>query len=248
MRKPMIAGNWKMNGNKSLASDMITSLKEESVKTDVEIVVCCPYTLLALGSDLCQDSPLKLGAQNLHWEDNGAYTGEISAEMLLECNVDYVIIGHSERREYFNETDNTVNKKVIKALNSGIKPILCVGETLNEKDSGKTFSKVKGQVVAALKDIDFNNIASVTIAYEPIWAIGTGRTPTSKEANEVISFIRKTISDEFGEEISEELRILYGGSVNSSNATDFLNEEDIDGALVGGASLKKEEFIAIVNF
>ena len=246
MRRPLIAGNWKMNGNKELASGLMTGLKQESLKTDVEIVVCCPFTLLSLGEDLCRESNLKLGAQNLHWEEKGAFTGEISAQMLLEHNVEYVIIGHSERREYFNETDEIVNKKVIKAIESGLKPILCVGETLGEKDAGKTNSKVSEQVLKALKGVD--NLNSITIAYEPIWAIGTGKTPTPQEANEVISYIRNTISKDLGEEVSEEIRILYGGSVNGSNASEFLNEEDIDGALVGGASLKVDEFIEIVNF
>lgn len=248
MRKPLIAGNWKMNGDKILAKELFTEIKIESTKTDVEVVICCPFTLLNLGEEITKYTNLKLGAQNVHWEDKGAFTGEISVEMLSEFGVDYVIIGHSERRAYFGETDDIVNKKVIKVIKSGLKPILCVGETLDQKESGETFSIVNEQVIKAFKDIDSNEINKATIAYEPIWAIGTGRTPTPEEANDVTSYIRKTLSEIYGEEISEEIRILYGGSVNGSNASEFLNKEDIDGALVGGASLKKDEFISIINF
>lgn len=248
MRKPLIVGNWKMNGTKSLASELVGIIKNECFKTDVEVAICCPYTLLGLVSELCKDSALNLGAQNVHWEDPGAFTGEISAEMLAEYNVVFVIVGHSERRAYFNENDEIINRKVIKAIKSGLNPILCVGETLREKEAGNTLHRVEEQIVNAIKGIDSKELKNITIAYEPIWAIGTGKTPTPKDANDVIAFIRNIVCKLFGEVISEEIRILYGGSVTSSNASEFLNEVDIDGALVGGASLNAQDFIGIINF
>ncbi len=248
MRKPIIAGNWKMHKITSEALELVKGIKEEANKTDVEVVVCCPFTVLAEVKKELEGSKVKLGAQNMHWEDEGAFTGEISANMLKDLEVDYVIIGHSERRQYFNETDEIVNKKIIKAIEKDLKPILCVGETLNEREEDKTFKIIKDQTIAALTNVEKEQIENIVIAYEPIWAIGTGKTASSKEANEVIAYIRSLLEEKYGTEISEEVRIQYGGSVKPSNATEIMNERDIDGALVGGASLNAEEFLAVVNF
>lgn len=248
MRKPIIAGNWKMHKLTSEALELVNQIKEEVNKTDVEVVVCCPFTILNEVKKSIEGTNLKLGAQNMHWEDEGAFTGEISANMLKEMGVDYVIIGHSERRQYFNETDETVNKKAIKAIEKGLLPIICIGETLEEREANRTFDVIKNQVLAALENIEGKDVKNVVVAYEPIWAIGTGKTASSKEANEVIAHIRSLIQEKYGAEVSEEVRIQYGGSVKASNASDIMNETDIDGALVGGASLKAEEFLGIVNF
>ncbi len=248
MRKPIIAGNWKMHKVTTEALELVKQLKDEANKTDVEVVVCCPFTVLNEVKKALEGSNLKLGAQNMHWEEEGAFTGEISANMLVDMGVDYVIIGHSERRQYFNETDETVNKKTIKAIEKGLKPIVCVGETLVEREDNNTFDVIKKQILAAFENMNSKDIENVVIAYEPIWAIGTGKTASSKEANEVIAYIRSLIEEKYGEEVSEEVRIQYGGSVKASNTTEIMNETDIDGALVGGASLKAEEFLGIVNF
>ncbi|MDR5658971.1 triose-phosphate isomerase [Serpentinicella sp. ANB-PHB4] len=248
MRKPLIAGNWKMNGDMKTSYKLITELKEGILNSDVETLICCPFTLINEVSTLIKGSNIKLGAQNMHWENKGAYTGEISADMLKELDVEYVILGHSERREIFLETDSIVNKKVLKALEKNIKPILCVGETLEEREKKQTKDKIKEQVLRALENVDENEIINVVIAYEPIWAIGTGKTATPVEANEVVGFIREILENKYGVDISEEIRILYGGSVKPENATEILNKQDIDGALVGGASLKANDFISIINF
>ncbi|MCK9267316.1 MAG: triose-phosphate isomerase [Alkaliphilus sp.] len=248
MRKPIIAGNWKMHKTMNEALKFTNDIKDEASKTDVEIVICCPFTVISEVKKAIDGTKVKLGAQNMHWEEEGAFTGEISASMLKDLGVDYVIIGHSERRRYFNETDEIVNKKVIKAIEKGLKPIICVGETLNEREKNKTFDIVKRQALVALEGVGRDEIIDVVIAYEPIWAIGTGKTASSRDANEVIAYIRSLLQNKYGSEISEEVRIQYGGSVKPSNATEIMNEADIDGALVGGASLKAEEFLEIVNF
>lgn len=248
MRIPIIAGNWKMNNTVDEAIKLVNDLKSEVAKTDVKVVICCPFTLLNQLKKEIEGSRIKLGAQNLHWEDKGAYTGEISAEMLKEQGVEYVIIGHSERRQYFNETDETVNKKVIKALEKELIPILCVGETLEEREANKTYEIVKGQILKALENISDEQMKNIVVAYEPIWAIGTGMTASPEDANAVIAYIREVVKDKYGEDISELVPIQYGGSVKSTNATEIMNQEDIDGALVGGASLKAEEFLGIINF
>jgi len=248
MRKPIIAGNWKMHKTMNEALKFTNDIKDEASKTDVEIVICCPFTVISEVKKAIDGTKVKLGAQNMHWEEEGAFTGEISASMLKDLGVDYVIIGHSERRRYFNETDEIVNKKVIKAIEKGLKPIICVGETLNEREKNKTFDIVKRQTLVALEGVGRDEIIDVVIAYEPIWAIGTGKTASSRDANEVIAYIRSLLQNKYGSEISEEVRIQYGGSVKPSNATEIMNEADIDGALVGGASLKAEEFLEIVNF
>ncbi|GAB6087453.1 triose-phosphate isomerase [Alkaliphilus crotonatoxidans] len=248
MRRPIIAGNWKMHKTISEAVTLVNEIKKGVNETDVEVVVCCPFTALAEVKKALEGSRLKLGAQNMHWESSGAYTGEISADMLKEIGVEYVILGHSERRQYFNETDEIVNKKVLKALEADLKPILCVGESLAEREANQTFDVVKRQTLAALKGLKERDLERVVIAYEPIWAIGTGKTATAEEANAVIAYIREVIQAQFNDTISEIVRIQYGGSVKASNASEIMNEADIDGALVGGASLDAEGFLGIVHF
>lgn len=248
MRIPVIAGNWKMHNTAEEAVELVNELKAGVGNTDVKVVICCPFTVLADVKKAVEGSNIKVGAQNMHWEDTGAYTGEISADMLKDVGVEYVIIGHSERRQYFNETDETVNKKVIKALEKGLIPILCVGETLEEREAEQTFDVVKTQTLKALESIEEAEMEKIVVAYEPVWAIGTGKTASPEDANAVIAYIREVIKEKYGEEISELVAIQYGGSVKAANATEIMNQEDIDGALVGGASLKAEEFLAIVNF
>jgi triosephosphate isomerase len=248
MRVPIIAGNWKMNNTVDEAVNLIRDIKKGKKNSDVEVVVCVPFTALWQVKKEIEGTSIKLGAQNMHWEDRGAFTGEISPLMLKEIGIDYVIIGHSERRQYFNETDETVNKKVKAALKYDIKPIICVGETLEEREKGMEKDVVKRQVEAALEDIDKKNIEDIVIAYEPIWAIGTGKTASNKDANDMISFIRQTVSDKYGENISQSMRIQYGGSVKPNNIKELMTESDIDGALVGGASLKADDFLKLINF
>lgn len=246
MRKPLIAGNWKMNKTVTESIDFVNSIKD--IKNDsVESLICVPFTSLTEVKKLLKNSEIKLGAQNMHYEENGAYTGEISPLMLKDIGVDYVIIGHSERRQYFNETDETVNKKVKKALEVDLYPIVCVGETLEERESGRTEEKIRKQIEIGLKDLDNENLNNIVIAYEPIWAIGTGKTATSDQANETISFIRKVVNSMYGE-ASEKVRIQYGGSVKPDNIKELMSKSDIDGALIGGASLKKDDFEALINY
>lgn len=237
-----------MNNTVAAAVKLIDEIKDRVNETDVEVVVCCPFTALSEVKKAIGASKLKLGAQNMHFENSGAYTGEISASMLLELGVEYVILGHSERRQYFRETDEIVNKKVLQAINKGLKPIICVGETLEEREIGRTLEVVKTQTLAALAGVSAEMMENVVIAYEPVWAIGTGKTATAKEANEVIAYIREVIQKQYDDTVSEMVRIQYGGSVKASNASEIMNEADIDGALVGGASLDAEEFLGIVHF
>ncbi|KXZ40257.1 triosephosphate isomerase [Alkalithermobacter thermoalcaliphilus JW-YL-7 = DSM 7308] len=248
MRKPIIAGNWKMHKTINEALQFIDEVKDKIKNTDVEAVICAPFTMLYEMKKATKGTNIKIGAQNMHFEESGAFTGEVSALMLKELEIDYVIIGHSERRQYFNETDETVNKKVIKALEHGIIPIVCVGETLQEREEDKTKNVVKDQVKAAFENVSSEDAKKVVIAYEPIWAIGTGKTASSKDANDVISYIREVIKDIYSEDVSEEVRIQYGGSVKPSNVEEIMNEEDIDGALVGGASLNPADYVELVNF
>lgn len=248
MRKPIIAGNWKMNKNIKEALEMVEELKGMELASDVDKVLCVPFLDLKDLSQALDKTDIKLAAQNMHWEESGAYTGEISPLMLNELNIDYVIIGHSERRQYFNETDETVNKKVISAIEHNINPIMCVGETLEERQGKVEKEVVKRQVVNALKGIDGKDLEKIVIAYEPIWAIGTGMTASSDDANEMASYIRLVIKELYGEDISEKVRIQYGGSVKPSNVSELMEKEEIDGALVGGASLSAEDFRDLVNF
>ena len=248
MRKPIIAGNWKMNNNIEESLKLVEEIKAISLNKDVEAVLCVPFTDLKDVKKAIKNTGIKLAAQNMHWEENGAYTGEISPSMLNELGVDYVLIGHSERRQYFNETDETVNKKVLSALAHNMFPIICVGETLEERESNREKQIVKYQVTGALKDVDKNAIDKIVIAYEPIWAIGTGKTASSDQANEIIAFIREIIGDIYSETEKQIIRIQYGGSVKPDNVAELMGKSDIDGALVGGASLKAEDFAKLINF
>lgn len=248
MRKPIIAGNWKMHKTIAEAVEFVNEIKGKVNNTDVEAVICAPFTLLKDLKEATKGTPIKIGAQNMHYEDNGAFTGEISAPMLKELDIDYVVLGHSERRQYFNETNETVNKKVLKALEAGIDPILCIGETLEEREADKTKDVCKVQTEKALENVTAEDMKKVVIAYEPIWAIGTGKTATAEQANDVIAYVREVVKGLYGEEISEEVRIQYGGSVKPSNVSEIMNQTDIDGALVGGASLQPADFTELVNF
>ena len=252
MRTPFVAGNWKMNKNSAQARDLVNELVPE-LKTvdDVDIALCPPFTSLAVVSALIEGTNIGLGAQNMFWEKSGAYTGEVSPLMLVEfCK--YVIIGHSERRAYFNETDESVNQKVKAALIHNLHPIVCVGETLEENEAGRTDEIVTRQVQKGLLDLDGllseNTSTSLTIAYEPVWAIGTGKAATAAGASDVIgNVIRTTLTKIFGREFSESIRVLYGGSVKGNNAAEFFSDEEIDGGLIGGAALKASDFVRIVK-
>ena len=246
MRKPIIAGNWKMNKTVAEAEALIAELKPLVAKSKPEVVICVPYTDLWAAKAAIAGSKIKLGAENVAWADSGAFTGEISAAMLKEIGVEYVIIGHSERRTYFGETDETVNKRLKQALANGLKPIVCVGETLTEREKNKTKRVLKKQVLEGFKDItDFSDIV---IAYEPVWAIGTGKTATADDANKTIGYIRSLIKKVWGADIAKKLRIQYGGSMKPSNAKELMAMRHIDGGLIGGAALKAQDFAAIVNY
>jgi triosephosphate isomerase len=248
VRKPIIAGNWKMHYNPIEAEKFIQELKPLVINLAVEVVVCPPFIDLPVVLKSLTGSSIKVGAQNMHWEEKGAFTGEISSSMLLSMGVSYVIIGHSERRQYFGETDEIVNKKVKAAFVSGLQPILCVGETLEEREAGKTRDVVQNQVEKGLSGLTGDNVKNLVIAYEPIWAIGTGKTASSDDAEAVISQIRLNLSETYGADAAQELRILYGGSVKPENITELMSKPNIDGALVGGASLKADSFSRIVGF
>lgn len=247
MRTPIIAGNWKMNNTIKEGLALIEEIKAHEINNDVEAVVCVPYTILNDAKKLLKDTNIKLGAQNMHWEESGAYTGEISPLMLSEIGVDYVIIGHSERRQYFNETDATVNKKLKAALKYNIKPIICVGETLEDRESNLEKEVVGNQIIEGFMGIEDKDIAKIVIAYEPIWAIGTGKTASSEDANSMISFIRETIEERYGI-LKDKIRIQYGGSVKPSNIKELMDKSEIDGALVGGASLNSKDFLGLLSF
>ena len=248
MRKKVIAGNWKMNMLPNEAIDFIQGLEEKVKGTEHEVVLCVPYTDIFYSVLNAQDTNIKIGAQNMHWEEKGAYTGEISAEMLKSVGVEYVIIGHSERRQYFAETDETVNKKLKKALSVGLKPIVCVGETLEQREQGITMQVITSQTEKALEGLEASDVEKVIIAYEPIWAIGTGKTATKEDANDAVKQIREKIAEKYGQNTANGVIIQYGGSVKASNAKELFEMSDIDGGLVGGASLKVEEFSNIVNY
>ena len=248
MRIPFIAGNWKMFKTKAEAIAFAEEFRELYKDTDVQTAICAPFTNLEALKEAFAGTEIKVGAQNVHFADEGAFTGEISVSMLEEIGVDFCIVGHSERRQYFGETDETVNKKLKKLFEGPIRPILCVGESLEERDADKAFDVVGGQIKADLEGIDAADVKKLVIAYEPIWAIGTGRTATPDQAEEMCAFIRKTLIELYGEEVSDEVIIQYGGSVKSANATEIMNMDEIDGALVGGASLKPEDFMEIIDF
>lgn len=248
MRKAMIAGNWKMNNTISEGVKLIEDLKDLVKDSSCDVVVCPTFLSLESCVKAAKGTNIKIGAQNMHFEKSGAFTGEVSVDMLKELGIEYVIIGHSERRQYFNETDETVNKKVKVALENEIVPILCCGESLEQREGNTTEEVIEKQVTLGLEGIDKEEVKNVVIAYEPIWAIGTGKTATSEQANDTIKFIRTTVAKLYGNDIAEEMRILYGGSVKSSTIKEQMAMSDIDGGLVGGASLKASEFAAIVNY
>ncbi len=248
MRKKIVAGNWKMNKTVAEAVALVEGLKLELADvTGVEAVVCPPFTALKTVSDLIADTEIKLGCQNMSSEEDGAYTGEISYTMLKELFVKYVILGHSERREYYKETDFWINKKVKKALEKNLRPIVCVGEKLEDRESGNTEKVVEAQVRGSLADITAEQFENVVVAYEPVWAIGTGKTATAEQAQEVHAFIRGIIADMVGQEAADGLRIQYGGSMKPANAAELMGQPDIDGGLIGGAALDAASFAAIVK-
>ena len=248
MRKKVIAGNWKMNMLPNETISMISELEPMVKNTENEVVLCVPYTDLFYALLTAQGTNIKIGAQNMHFEEKGAYTGEISAKMLKSIGVEYVIIGHSERRQYFAETDETVNKKIKAAFANELKPIVCVGETLDQRESGKAFEIITTQTEKALDGLTDEQVANTIIAYEPIWAIGTGKTATSEDANEAIKQIREKICQKYGQNVAQRVIIQYGGSMKPSNAKELLEMSDIDGGLIGGASLKAADFSQIVNY
>ncbi len=247
MRRKNIAGNWKMNKTPKETGEFITALKGKVKDAEAEVVAVVPFVCLPAAIKAAEGSNIKIGAQNLHWEEKGAYTGEVSGPMLVDLGVEYVVIGHSERRQYFAETDETVNKKVHSAFKYGLKPIICVGESLAQREQGVTADLVRYQVKIALLGLTAEQVKNVVIAYEPIWAIGTGKTATNEQANEVCSIIRQTVNEVYGKDAADYVTIQYGGSVNAANASDLFAMSDIDGGLVGGASLKADDFEQIVK-
>ena len=247
-RKKLIAGNWKMNKTSadgvSLASDIVAAVGKQ---TDVEVVVCPPFTAVESVGKALEGSEVKLGAQNMHFEASGAFTGEVSAPMLRAIFATHVILGHSERRTFFGETDELVNRKVLTALKNQLKPIFCVGETLAERESGATLKVVQTQVERGLEGVNKDQAASVVVAYEPVWAIGTGKVATTEQAQEVHAFIRGLLTKLFGDAIAQKVRILYGGSMKPANAPELLAQKDIDGGLIGGAALEARSFVELIN-
>lgn len=247
VRKAVIAGNWKMNKNRKEAKALIEELKPLVASAKCDVVICVPYTNLETALSLTENTNIKVGAENCHWAESGAFTGEISAPMLSEMGVEYVIIGHSERRQYFGETDITVNKRVRAALNAGLKVILCVGELLEQREQGITEEIVSMQTKIDLAGVTAEELKNIIIAYEPVWAIGTGKTATSDQADEVNGYIRSVVAKLYGESAAEALTIQYGGSMNAKNADELLSKVHVDGGLIGGASLKAPDFAAIVS-
>jgi triosephosphate isomerase len=237
-----------MNKTAAEAVALINDLKPLVAKAKPEVVVCVPYTDLWAVSEAIKGSKIKLGAENVAWADSGAFTGEISADMLKEIGVEYVIIGHSERRQYFGETDESVNMRLKQALSKGLKPIVCVGETLEQREKNRTKKVLKKQVLEGFKDIIESDFANIVIAYEPVWAIGTGKTATADDANKTIGYIRSLVKKTWGQDVAKSLRIQYGGSMKPSNAKELMAMRNIDGGLIGGASLKAEDFAGIVNY
>lgn len=246
-RRAVIAGNWKMNKNRAEAKALITELLPLVKDADCEVVLCTPYTNLETALALTEGTNVKVGAENCHWAESGAFTGEISAPMLKELGVQYVIIGHSERRQYFGETDETVSKRVRAALESGLEVILCVGETLEQREADITGETIAIQVKKALAGVTAEELRHIIIAYEPVWAIGTGKTATADQANEVNGYIRSVIAQLYGQAAADAFVVQYGGSMNAGNAEELLAKEHVDGGLIGGASLKAKDFSVIVK-
>lgn len=246
MRKAIIAGNWKMNNTASEGVALVKAIAPLVKDATCDVVVCVPAIDIPAVSESLKGTNIMLGAENVHFAEKGAYTGEISAAMLKEYGVKYVIIGHSERRQYFGETDETVNKRTLTALKAGLTPIVCVGETLEERETGKTEEVLYRQIKEGLNGVE--DITALVVAYEPVWAIGTGKTATAAQANETIGFIRKTLGELFCEKCAAKVRIQYGGSMNAGNCKELMAQEEIDGGLIGGASLKANDFATIVNY
>lgn len=247
-RKTIIAGNWKMNKTASEGKALLEELKASAARVKwCEVVVCVPFVDIPMAIRALKDTRIAVGAQNVHQESSGAFTGEVSADMLKDLGVKYVIIGHSERRQYCGETDSLVNKKVQAALNAGLRPIICVGESLEQREAEITNDLITMQVKAALSGIDAEKLRRIVIAYEPLWAIGTGRTATAEQANEVCELIRTTIRKKYGARMSRAVTVQYGGSMNAKNARELLAQPDVDGGLIGGAALKAPDFISIIN-
>lgn len=246
-RKAIIAGNWKMNKTATEAAELIDALIPAVKDAGCEVVICVPFTDLVTAVAKTKGTNIHVGAENVHFEKSGAYTGEISADMLTDLGVEYVVVGHSERRQYFAETDETVNKRAKAALAGGLKPIICVGESLAQREQGVTEELVRMQVKIALNGVTADELKNVVIAYEPIWAIGTGKTATAEQAAEVCTFIRTTVRHLYGARIARSVTVQYGGSMKPANAAELLSQPDIDGGLIGGASLKAADFVEIVN-
>ena len=246
-RKAIIAGNWKMNKTATEAAELIDALIPAVKDAGCEVVICVPFTDLVTAVAKTKGTNIHVGAENVHFEKSGAYTGEISADMLTDLGVEYVVVGHSERRQYFAETDETVNKRAKAALAGGLKPIICVGESLAQREQGVTEELVRMQVKIALNGVTADDLKNVVIAYEPIWAIGTGKTATAEQAAEVCTFIRTTVRHLYGARIARSVTVQYGGSMKPANAAELLSQPDIDGGLIGGASLKAADFVEIVN-
>ena len=248
MRTPIIAGNWKMHKTIAEALSFVDAIRSEVEGTAVDTVLCAPYLQLPALAEAVKDSAIRIGAQNMHFEAKGAFTGEISAEMLSEIGIEIAVIGHSERRQYFGETDATINQKTRKALDSGVLPIVCCGESLEEREAGKTEAVLRTQIETGLAGISADEMKTLVVAYEPIWAIGTGVTASSEDANEGCAFVRKVIAEMVGQDAADAVRIQYGGSVKPANVKELMAMSDIDGALVGGASLDPESFVRLVKF
>ena len=248
MRKAIIAGNWKMNKTPDEAKKLVEELKPLVADASCGVVVCVPAVDIAVVKEAAKKTNIKVGTQNVHWAESGAFTGELSADMLKKSGVEYVIIGHSERRQYFGETDATVNKRVLAAVNAGLKVILCVGEKLEEREAGYTDALVEYQTLIALTGLDKKQVEKIVIAYEPVWAIGTGVTATDEQANETIGVIRAALARKYGKGVANKVRIQYGGSMKPGNVKGLMAQPEIDGGLIGGASLKAADFSAIVNY
>ena len=247
LRKAVIAGNWKMNKTPAEAAALIAEMKPLVKDADCDVVLCVPFVDIAAAVEAAKGSNIKIGAENCHFKSSGAYTGEVSAEMLTECGVEYVVIGHSERRQYFGETDQTVNLRTLAALKAGLKPIVCVGETLEQRELGYTETLLKFQTKMALTNVTADDLKNVIIAYEPVWAIGTGVTATADQADEGNGFVRAALAEVYGAEVAETVTIQYGGSMNAKNADELVAKVNVDGGLIGGASLKAEDFSVIVK-
>lgn len=248
MRRKIIAGNWKMNMTPSQAVALVNELKPLVANEEVDVVFCVPAIDIIPAMEAAKGSNINIGAENMHFEESGAYTGEISASMLTDVGVKYVVIGHSERREYFGETDETVNKKVLKALEHNITPIICCGETLTQREQGITIDFVRQQIKVAFLNVTAEQAKNTVIAYEPIWAIGTGKTATADQAEEMCRAIRNTVADLYDESVAEKVRIQYGGSVKPANVKEIMSKEDIDGGLIGGAALQPDSFLQLAHY